>query len=167
MALPPGSLVDTKAVGSLGVFDGTDAKFNEWAFKSRAWFSLLAPVTVGGATVGDFLDAAKNETSEVDLDMAAYGVQALAASVTVFNVLAQRTEGKAFKIVRKCDQSNGLLAWYRLYHEYEPPTGGRLSALLAGLLSPDWTKTTDFVATLTEWETKLAEYVRGASWRDC
>jgi hypothetical protein len=154
MAATGSGLVDTKAAGALAIFSGEDEKFNEWAFKSRAWFSLLS----SSAPIGTLLDAAKNEPNEQSLDQDNYGDTAMQVSVTIFNILAQRTEGKAFKIVRSCDLGNGLLAWHRLHQEYEPSTGGRLSALLAGLLSPDWSKTTDFVATLTEWETRLTEY---------
>eukprot|EP00972_Heterocapsa_arctica_P033162 4878965-Heterocapsa_arctica.AAC.1 len=68
--------------------------------------------------------------------------------------------GRALAIIRLIKSVNGMVAWKRLVSEYEPELAGRRCAVLAGLLTPDWTSKTaqPFIDQLLEWERRLAEY---------
>eukprot|EP00972_Heterocapsa_arctica_P056450 8328357-Heterocapsa_arctica.AAC.1 len=51
-----------------------------------------------------------------------------------------------------------MAAWKRLVGEYEPDLAGRHCAVLAGLLTRDWSGKAAFIDQLLEWERRLAEY---------
>ncbi|CAK0850526.1 unnamed protein product, partial [Prorocentrum cordatum] len=52
---------------------------------------------------------------------------------------ADETElGKALTILQMVPKNNGAIGWKRLKDECEPKSGGRLTAMLMGVLKPEW-----------------------------
>ena len=134
-------LVDTKIVGKLENFDGTDASWPDWSFKAAAWFALLPrPTGTTNVNIDTYLDLAVNHPT--DLRRSDLGNTADAVSVTLYHLLVQLCQGRAFGIVRSVEKGNGFQVWRRLHQEYAPTTGLRLSSMLSGLLNPDWTTDT-------------------------
>ena len=41
-------------------------------------------------------------------------------------------------IMQMVPKNNGAIGWRRLKAEYEPRSGGRLTAMLMGILKPEW-----------------------------
>eukprot|EP00974_Lingulodinium_polyedra_P025262 2442131-Lingulodinium_polyedra.AAC.1 len=70
--------------------------------------------------------------------LADLGADASQASTTLFHVLVQSCKAKAHTVIRLAERSNGFDAWFKLRSEYEPASGGRHAAMLAGLLTPVW-----------------------------
>ena len=68
-----------------------------------------------------------NQTSDVQLRMKA-----------LYHLLVSTTRGRALTILQMVPKNNGAVAWKRLKAEYEPRSGGRLTAMLMGILRPEW-----------------------------
>ena len=126
-------LVDTRTVGKLEQFDGRPDRWGDWSFKARAWFGLLPES--GGVVVETLLDAAEEREDPIKGETLSEDQVRLAR--LVYNVLAQVCTGRALSVVRNVERGNGLECWRRLVREYEPASGARWSAMLAGILSPE------------------------------
>jgi len=52
------------------------------------------------------------------------------------------------------EPSNGLQAWSLLVDKYEPKIGGRYTAMLMGIIGPQWghIKEADFMESVDTWE---------------
>eukprot|EP00972_Heterocapsa_arctica_P006633 970746-Heterocapsa_arctica.AAC.1 len=71
-----------------------------------------------------------------------------ARSSFLYNLLVQMCHGRALAIIRLVKAANGMAAWKRLVGEYEPDLAGRHCAVLAGLLTPDWSGKAAFIDQL-------------------
>ena len=80
-------------------------------------------------------------------------------SKLLFNVLVHQVRGKALVIVRPSGKHNGADAWRLLKEEFEPALGSRHSALLIGLLNPQWSADHQtFAGQFRQWEIGCSQY---------
>eukprot|EP00971_Amphidinium_carterae_P119570 2368808-Amphidinium_carterae.1 len=84
------------------------------------------------------------------------------SSLALYVLLVAHVKGKAALIMRNTPERNGLLAWQRLYHHYEPAIATRTVSVLQGLLNPTFRADTllhweeDWMA----WEARVLRYER-------
>eukprot|EP00435_Cladocopium_sp_Y103_P033607 s961_g8.t1 len=147
-------LIDTRAYRKLRTFSGKEEDWATWSFVARSYLDLLS---MGFREL--LVDAeAAGQASEIRMvDMTP---MARTHSWTLFDVLTQSVEGRALSVLMNSEASNGLQAWRMLVDAYEPKVGGRWTAMLMGILSPQWAhlKETDFLESLDTWETPVRRY---------
>lgn len=81
-------------------------------------------------------------------------------SWTLFNILTQSVEGRALSVIMNSEPANGLQAWRMLVDAYEPRVGGRYTAMLMGVIGPQWghIKEANVVEALDTWEIQVRRY---------
>ena len=130
MRLKP--LVDVKLVQNVDDFNGEDDKWATFAFEFEnavtniGMDELLRLATTVGE---DSLDANVLDEEKQKLAKALYIL--LSAKVK---------GGKARGILRGSPRGNGFIVWRRLKREYEGDEGIRHTAMLTGLITPNWDK---------------------------
>ena len=148
------SLIDTRAYGKLKSFSGKEEDWATWSFVARSYLDLLS---MGYRDLLTHAEAAV-QASEIKLDD--MSATARTHAWTLFNVLTQSVEGRALSVLMNAEPSNGLQGWRMLVDSYEPRVGGRYTAMLMGILSPQWghLKEADFLEALETWETQIRRY---------
>ena len=148
------SLIDTRAYGRLKSFSGKEEEWSTWSFVARSYLDLLSMGYRELLTAAEAIDQA----SEIrTADMSA---TARTHPWTLFNVLTQSIEGRALSIIMNAEPSNGLQAWRLLVDNYEPKIGGRYTAMLMGIIGPQWghIKEADFMESVDTWEVQIRRY---------
>ena len=81
-------------------------------------------------------------------------------SWTLFNMLTQSAEGRALSVIMNSEASNGLQAWRMLIDAYGSRVGGRYTAMLMGIIGPQWghVKEANFLESLGTWEIQIRRY---------
>ena len=77
-------------------------------------------------------------TDEMSLEYSAQKKETQLRMKALYHLLASTTKGRALTILQMVPKNNGAIAWKRLKAEYEPRSGGRLTAMLMGILKPEW-----------------------------
>ena len=77
-------------------------------------------------------------------------------------LLVASCRGRAQVLVRGVLKHAGLMAWRQIIRLCEPQVGGRLNAMLVGVLSPAWRQgdSYQFEEDLTAWDPRIAECER-------
>ena len=123
------SIVDTKILNRIGIFSGADEDWRQWCFvfESMAGLVDLEQIMQGA-----------EDTSEQELawDRQRDGVK-LRMKV-LYHLLIGTVRSKALTILQMVPKNKGAIGWKRLKMEYEPKSGGRLTAMLMGVLKPEW-----------------------------
>ena len=99
------SIVDTRVMEEIPIFDGNEAHFAEWRFTFEATRGLLG-------------------WRSCQLTMKA-----------VYYLFVASCRGRAQVLVRGVPKHVGLMAWRQMVRLYEPQVGSRLNAMLVGVLS--------------------------------
>ena len=148
------SLIDTRAYGRLKTFSGKEEEWCTWSFVARSYLDLLS------MGFRDLLTHAEAVTQATEIRLDDMTGQARTHAWTLFNVLTQSVEGRALSIIMNAESSNGLQAWRLLVDAYEPKIGGRYTAMLMGILSPQWShvQESNFLETLDVWEVQVRRY---------
>ena len=156
----PGLLIDTKAYGKLRSFSGKEEDWTTWAFVARSYMDLLSH------EYRDLVQHAELMDGPNDLSLDKLSPTAVAHGWTLYNVLVQSVEGRALSILMGAEANNGLQAWRMLMDSYEPRIGGRYTAMLMGIIGPQWQniKESEFLETLDSWGS-LGEEVPRSEWR--
>lgn len=126
------SLIETRACGRLRTFSGNEEDWATWSFVARSDLDLLS---VGFRELLVSAEAAGQATEIRQADMSD---MARTHSWTLFNVLTQSAEGRALSVIMNSEASNGLQAWRMPIDAYEPRVGGRYTAMLMGIIGPQW-----------------------------
>ena len=150
----PGLLIDTKAYGKLRSFSGKEEDWTTWAFVARSYMDLLSH------EYRDLVQHAELMDGPNDLSLDKLSPTAVAHGWTLYNVLVQSVEGRALSILMGAEANNGLQAWRMLMDSYEPRIGGRYTAMLMGIIGPQWQniKESEFLETLDSWEVLVRRY---------
>ena len=150
----PGLLIDTKAYGKLRTFSGKEEDWTTWAFVARSYMDLLSH------EYRDLVQHAELMDGPNDLSLDKLSPTAVAHGWTLYNVLVQSVEGRALSILMGAEANNGLQAWRMLMDSYEPRIGGRYTAMLMGIIGPQWqnVKESEFLETLDSWEVLVRRY---------
>ena len=148
------SLIDTRAYGRLKTFSGKEEDWSTWSFVARSYLDLLS------MGYRDLLTHSEAAGYASEIRLADMTPMARTHAWTLFNVLTQSIEGRALSIIMNAESSNGLQAWRMLVDAYEPKIGGRYTAMLMGILSPQWShvQETSFMETLDLWEVQVRRY---------
>eukprot|EP00435_Cladocopium_sp_Y103_P016734 s3384_g4.t1 len=147
-------LIDTRAYGKLKTFSGKEEDWATWAFVARSYLDLLS---MGFRELLVSAEAAGQATEIRLVDMSP---MARTHAWTLFNVLTQSVEGRALSVIMNSEASNGLQAWRLLVDAYEPRVGGRYTAMLMGIIGPQWhhIKEQEFLESLDNWELQIRRY---------
>ena len=148
------SLIDTRAYGKLRTFSGKEEDWTTWSFVARSYLDLLS------MGFRDLLTDAEAVGQATEIKLIDMTPMARSHAWTLFNVMTQSVEGRALSIIMNAEPSNGLQAWRMLVDAYEPKIGGRYTAMLMGILSPQWghVKEADCMETLDTWEVQIRRY---------
>ena len=78
----------------------------------------------------------------------------------VYTALASLTEGESNDLVVGAGGGQGLEAWRKLGHRWDPAVAGRRRALLKAIINPPRSSLTDLVACWERWEDMIRRYER-------
>ena len=149
-----GGLIDTRAYGKLRSFNGKEEDWATWKFVAKSYFNLLS------TQFSTLLEAAEMADTADELYMSGLNETSRMHAWALFNILVQSTEGRATNILMRSEQGNGFQAWRLLHDAYEPKVGGRYTAMLMGIIGPQWSQVTEsaFLETLDSWEILIRRY---------
>ena len=129
-------------------FDGRDGQFEEWAYKLKAYLSLVDERFM---SVMNKIEKYENRISMDEfLDE---GQRKM--SFQLQNMLISLTEGPAAKMVHREEQecNNGFESWRLLHRRYSPLKRARATNRLTKIIN--WTfKENDLETSFNEWETE-------------
>ena len=123
------SIIDTRIIGKIGSFSGNDEDWKHWCFVFES--------TVGLVDLEGVIFESEN-TEEVDLMFLNQTPEVQLRMKALYHLLVATTRGRALTILQMVPRNNGAIGWKRLKAEYEPRSGGRLTAMLMGVLKPEW-----------------------------
>ena len=123
------SIIDTRIINKIGVFSGDDGDWKQYCFvfESTAGLVDLDAILLGAET-----------TDEMSLKYCAQKKETQLRTKALYHLLVSTTKGRALTILQMAPKNNGAIAWERFKAEYEPRSGGRLTAMLMGILKPEW-----------------------------
>jgi hypothetical protein len=138
-------LADLKNIPAFG---GEPSEWQDWKFRFETVVSMLNLDTFMQAAVGH---------SEEDLCNIS-GNEARAAKF-LYALFAGCCRNRALAILRMVENRNGFVAWKRLYHEFQPDSHLRLTAMLSSILTPAWSSVGGpFLDQLRLWEHRVRTY---------
>jgi len=159
-------LVDSRGLGKPHVFNNTEDSFPAWLRKAGNYIcgvfgeefrkvlewaieheGPISPDDVE-ATWGDLAD----ETNRIE-EMTRKVEQ-------VYTALASLTEGESNDLVVGAGGGQGLEAWRKLGHRWDPAVAGRRRALLKAIINPPRSSLNDLVACWERWEDMIRRYER-------
>ena len=122
------SIVDTRVMEEIPIFDGNEAHFAEWRFTFEATCGLLGLEEVLRQSVLSTHD-------EASINVFAQQPEVSLKNKAVYYLLVASCRGRAQVLVRGVPKHAGLVAWRQMVRLYEPQVGSRLNAMLVGVLS--------------------------------
>ena len=125
------SIVDTRVMENIPIFDGNEAHFAEWRFTFVATCGLLGLEEVLTQSVLSTHD-------EASLNVFAQQPEVSLKNKAVYCLLVASCRGRAQVLVRGVPKHAGLVACRQMVRLYEPQVGSRLHAMLVEVLSPVW-----------------------------
>ena len=149
------SVVDMRLLNRLPSFNGDDSEWKTWSFVFESMASLV--------DLDGLMERCTAEPTEANLHLSAQTAEMQVRMKALYHVLITTCKGKALSLLQMCPRHNGAITWRRMKEEYEPRSGGRLTALLMGLLRPEWDKAAQTGAREWEqawmlWEKNVNEY---------
>ncbi|CAK0814682.1 unnamed protein product, partial [Prorocentrum cordatum] len=123
------SIVDTKILSRIGIFSGADEEWRQWCFVFES--------TAGLVDLEQIMTHCE-VTEETELGWATQSERVQLRMKVLYHLLIATTRGKALTILQMVPKNNGAIGWKKLKEEYEPKSGGRLTAMLMGVLKPEW-----------------------------
>ena len=118
--------IDTRNLGRLDYFDGTDARWRYWSIVFRSYSLLVNPVLGQLMAQAERLDhPALQSTLSTDEHKEATG--------ELYHLLLHLTKGSALDRVVNAGQSEGLEAWRSLAQRFDPRIRSRAAGQLLEL----------------------------------
>jgi len=124
------SIIDTRIVNRVGTFDGDDASWKQWCFVFESAAGLV--------DLDNVLTVVEQAADETGLEYCIQTSEVQLRMCALYHLLVSVTRGRALTIMQMVPRNNGAIGWRRLKLEYEPRSGGRLTAMLIGILKPEW-----------------------------
>ena len=112
------SIVDTRVMEKIPIFDGSEANFAEWRFTFEATCGLLGLEEVLRQSVLSTHD-------ETSLNFYAQQQDVSMKNKAVYCLLVASCRGRAPVLVRGVPKHAGLMAWRQMVRLYEPLIGSR------------------------------------------
>ena len=156
-------LYDTRDLGRLPTWNGEEQTWPEFEMKAESWM-LMVPLQQAPLDMEQLINDAVRWPTEIS--MTGVDPDVVKASRTIFYALLYALTGKAAKFIRQVPRENGFELWRVVEKKYETAQGGRLNAVLIGLLSPAWVTesvTTPFLELLYDWGNSIATYENQAT----
>ena len=141
------SIVDTRVMEKIPILDGNEAHFAELRSRQR---------------VGFWVCRSCRPTTKQPSTSLLSSLEVSPKNKAVYHFLVASCRGRAQVLVRGVPKHAGLVAWRQVVRLYEPQVGGRLNAMLVGVLTPVWRQgdSYQFEEDLTAWDTRITEYER-------
>lgn len=153
MEVSSGSVLeyDLGQLNKLDKFSGDEAQYPEWAFPFRAFIDHVQCFSHDELQV--------IEHAPEPFKTASLGPKTRAKSSCLHYVLSLLVRGKGQKILRGCEQGNGMEAWRQLSQAYEAAVGGAAAGVLSSILEyPFSADPFRFGDELLQWEILIADY---------
>ena len=122
------SIVDTRVMEKIPIFDGNEEHFADWRFTFEATCGLLDLEEVLRQSILSTHD-------EASLNAFAKQPDGSLKNKTVYHLLLASCRGRAQILVRGVPKNAGLVAWRQTVRLYEPQVGSRINAMLVGVFS--------------------------------
>ncbi|CAE8602804.1 unnamed protein product [Polarella glacialis] len=143
-------ILDLKGVLQPPKFAPDERDFPEWRYQFESTMTLLQ--------MDELMEAAAKAPDVPKLcDMTASQKQG-ARFLHALLVALTRGVPKAEVLVKGIRDKNGFAAWRSLLREYAPPTADRQTAVLGGLLNPQWEESRPWYPQLLAWENHIADH---------
>ncbi|CAE8605354.1 unnamed protein product [Polarella glacialis] len=143
-------ILDLKGVLQPPKFAPDERDFPEWRYQFESTMTLLQ--------MDELMEAAVQAPESPKLcDMTAHQRQG-ARFLHALLVALTRGVPKAEVLVKGIRDKNGFAAWRTLLREYAPPTADRQTAVLGGLLNPQWDESRPWYPQLLAWENHIADH---------
>ena len=168
MASKPQSLmlVDSKGLGKPSVFNNAEDSFPAWVRKTENYIC-----GVFGESFRKVLEWSIEHEGEIRPDEVedTWGehadendkIEDLTRKMEqVYTALASLTEGESNDLVVGAGGGNGLEAWRKLGHRWDPAVAGRRRALLKAIINPPRASLNELVACWERWEDMIRRYER-------
>ena len=142
--------VDTRTLGRPDHFEGTDAKWRDWAVVFRSYCALVDPLLTGLMQAAEVQpDPALRARLATD--------QERDASTALYHLLLHLTKGPALDRVINAGDGEGLEAWRSLVARFDPKLASRSAGFLLELLQWDF-GSGDIVAKLESFDKSVSQY---------
>ena len=159
-------LVDSRGLGKPNVFSNSEDSFQAWLRKTENYIC-----GVFGEEFRKVLEWAIEHEGEIRVDEVddTWGegadesdrIENLVHKMEqVYTALASLTEGESNDLVVGAGGGNGLEAWRKLGHRWDPAVAGRRRALLKVIINPPRSSLNDLVACWERWEDQIRRYER-------
>jgi hypothetical protein len=159
-------LVDSRGLGKPSVFQNVEDSFPAWLRKTENYIcgvfgedfrkALEWAIEHEGEIRQDEVDDTWGDSAD-DADK----IDDLTRKIEqVYTALASLTEGESNDLVVGAGGGNGLEAWRKLGHRWDPAVAGRRRALLKAIINPPRASLNELVACWERWEEMIRRYER-------
>ena len=130
------------------IFAGEQTQWDDWSFTFKRCVRSMSPEAFRAMVDWEAISVDIDEDSELDDDMGK-------RSAELYDVLCQYCTGEALMIVRSVDDMQGIRAWQKLFHKYNPKTMARGLRVLVQAVNPPKAKGLhDIESAVAKWEEK-------------
>ena len=159
-------LVDSRGLGKPSTFNNNEDNFPAWVRKTENYIC-----GVFGEEFRKVLEWAIEHEGEIQTDEVedTWGetadendkIENLTRKIEqVYTALASLTEGESNDLVVGAGGGNGLEAWRKLGHRWDPAVAGRRRALLKAIINPPRALLNELVGCWERWEDMIRRYER-------
>jgi hypothetical protein len=143
-------LLDLKGILQPPRFPVEEREFPEWRYQFESTMTLLQ--------MDELMDAAATAPDLPKLNDMTTEQRQAARFLHALLVALTRGASKAEVLVKAARDKNGLAAWRSLIREFAPPTADRQTAVLGGLLNPQWDMDRPWYPQFLAWENHVADH---------
>ena len=130
-------------------FGGDMAKWDDWAFKLKRSINTMNRDVCRLMTIWESREEEIEEAENTSREFRQ-------RSAELYDILCERCDGEALMIVRQVGDMEGIKAWQKLFHRYNPRTMARGLRMLSEVVNPQKAKSLTEVETLvSRWEDKV------------
>ena len=130
-------------------FSGDMTKWDDWSFKLKRSINTMNRDVCRLMTIWESREEEINEAENTSREFRQ-------RSAELYDILCERCDGEALMIVRQVGDMEGIKAWQKLFHRYNPRTMARGLRMLSEVVNPQKAKSLTEVETLvSKWEDKV------------
>ena len=123
------SMVDMRLLGKPDKWDGTDSRWKDWRFVTRAYLIAAIPAAT------EILNKSEDLTDKVAV-VDWTEEENKSACKQIYYILVLLTSGRALDKVQGAGEGEGAEAWRSMHEQWEPRSRSRFTALLLALSRP-------------------------------
>ena len=130
-------------------FSGDASKWDDWSFKLKRSVNTMNKDMCRLMTVWESMEDEIDEENHMSRDFQQ-------RSAELYDILCERCDGEALMIIRQVNDMEGVRAWQKLFHRYNPRTMARGLRMLSEVVNPPRAKSLADVETLvSKWEDRV------------